>query len=135
MRRVVYCAMVISFLRRVFRKTLSPSGCDRVKVRPGDRTCECAMFLYKVSTINYRIGCKFIVGGRTSVDVNDRLCEKYGRDARSFGYNIGFYSTRPNDVTREYPDEFTSKTMMDFLNQAYDYVTKILPEGTRVVWT
>jgi len=131
MRRAIYCAMVISFLRRLKSKVLVPAGSSRVKARVGDRPCECAMFLYKASTINYRIGGKFIVGGRASWDVNDRLLEKYGKVARSFGYNIGFYIASKDDVISGYPVEFTSQNMMNFLHQAYDYVLKILPEGCK----
>lgn len=131
MRRAVYCAMVISFLRRIFRKTLVPAGISRVESRHDDTPRECAMFLYKVSTINYRIGGEFMVGGRTSVEVNDRLCARYEHRARALGYHIGFYSTRKDDVVSGYPNDITSPKMMNFLDEAYDYVLKILPKDCK----
>lgn len=131
MRRAFYAAMIISFARKLLRKTLAPAGISRVDSRHGDIPRGCAMFLYKVSTINYRIGCEFMVGGRTSWDVNDRLCSRYGHRARTLGYHIGFYSTRKDDVVRGYPDDIISPKMMNFLNEAYDYVLKILPKDCK----
>lgn len=131
MRRAFYAALIISFARKLLRKTLASAGITRAESRHGDRKRECAMFLYKVSTINYRIGGEFMVGGRTSVDVNDRLCARYEHRARALGYHIGFYSTRKDDVVRGYPDDIISPKMMNFLNEAYDYVLKILPKDCK----
>ena len=131
MRRAIYFAMIISFARKLLGKTMVSSGISRVESRHGDTPRECAMFLYKVSTINYRIGGEFMVGGRTSWEVNDRLCARYEHRARALGYNIGFYSTSKDDVVCGYPDDITSPKMMKFLNEAWDYVVKILPKDCK----
>ena len=131
MRRAFYAAMIISFARKLLRKTLAPAGISRVESRHGDTPRECAMFLYRGSTFNYRIGGKFMVGGRTSWDVNDRLCARYEHRAMALGYHIGFYSTRKDDVVLGYPDDITSPKMMNFLNEAFDFVLKIVPKDCK----
>lgn len=131
MRSAFYAAMIISFARKLLRKSLVPAGISRVDSRHGDIPRECAMFLYTVGTINYRIGCEFMVGERTSWDVNDMLCARYEHRAMTLGYHIGFYSTRKDDVVRGYPDDITSPKMMKFLEEAYDYVLKIVPKDCK----
>ena len=131
MRRAFYAAMIISFARKLLRKPLAPAGISRVESRHGDPHRKCALFLYKAGPINCRIGGEFMVGGRTSWDVHERLCARYEHRARALGYHIGFYSTRNDDVVSGYPNDITSPKMMNFLNEAYDYVLKILPKDCK----